>query len=223
MKLPNTLHAVVFDMDGLLFDTEVLSFESAVSAAAEHGEMVDWTLFSTLIGRAWPEIREHMRRHFGDQFPLDAFRSTWLEHYSELLTVRLALKAGVLELLDTLDQAKIPRAIATSSMHEKAHRNLAAFLLADRFHYVIAQGDYSASKPAPDAFLLAAARLGVSPENCLALEDSHNGIRAAKAAGMMTIMVPDLLEPTEEIRGLCVDVLDDLHQVADIVAGVVSA
>ena len=78
---------------------------------------------------------------------------------------------------------------------------------------LVAQGDYAAGKPAPDPFLRAAERLGVAPELCLALEDSHNGVRSAASAGMMTVMIPDLLEATEEMRGLCRAVARDLHEV----------
>ena len=82
-----------------------------------------------------------------------------------------------------------------------------------RFQAVIARGDYARGKPHPDPFLTAAAALGVDPADCLALEDSHNGVRAASAAGMMTVMVPDLLEATAEMRGLCVAVRASLHEV----------
>ena len=82
-----------------------------------------------------------------------------------------------------------------------------------RFHAVVARGDYARGKPNPDPFLTAAARLGISPEDCLALEDSHNGVRAASSAGMMTVMVPDLLDATEEMQALCVQIARDLHEV----------
>jgi len=80
----------------------------------------------------------------------------------------------------------------------------------------VAAGDYACGKPNPDPFLTAAAKLGAEPASCLALEDSHNGVRAAAAAGMMTVMVPDLLPATTEMRSLCVAIAEDLHQVADL-------
>ena len=80
----------------------------------------------------------------------------------------------------------------------------------------MASGDYARAKPAPDPFLTAAERLGVAPQDCLALEDSHNGVRAAHAAGMMTIMVPDLLDATEEMQTLCVRIARDLHEVREL-------
>src|SRR6202011_3732198 len=126
---------------------------------------------------------------------------------------RLAPKLGALELLDTLDQFGLPRAIATSSSRRTVERHLTAHNLMGRFDAIIGHGDYERGKPAPDPFLKAAERLGVEPYLCLALEDSHNGVRSASSAGMMTIMVPDLLEPTDEIRGLCSFVVRDLREV----------
>ena len=82
---------------------------------------------------------------------------------------------------------------------------------------MVCRGDYEHGKPAPDPFLKAAERLGVEPRLCLALEDSHIGVRSASAAGMMTVMVPDLLEASEDIRRLCVLVVPDLHDVRDLV------
>lgn len=111
----------------------------------------------------------------------------------------------------------VPRAIATSSRHETARDHLSAHSLTKRFHAVVAHGDSAASKPAPDPYLLAASRLGVAPSLCLALEDSHNGVRSASSAGMMTVMVPDLLEATDEIAALCTFVATDLHAVREAV------
>jgi beta-phosphoglucomutase-like phosphatase (HAD superfamily) len=87
----------------------------------------------------------------------------------------------------------------------------------DRFDEIICRSDYEKGKPAPDPFLKAAERLGVEPRLCLALEDSHIGVRSASAAGMMTVMVPDLLEPTDELRNLCAFVACDLQEVRSAV------
>jgi beta-phosphoglucomutase-like phosphatase (HAD superfamily) len=97
-------------------------------------------------------------------------------------------------------------------------RTLGPSGLLERFQTIVAGGDYARGKPAPDPFLTAAERLGVDAAACLALEDSHNGVRAAHAAGMMTIMVPDLLEATEEMQSLCVTVSDTLHEVRALLA-----
>jgi beta-phosphoglucomutase-like phosphatase (HAD superfamily) len=151
--------------------------------------------------------------HFGETFPVDAFQETWVRHFWVIAETRLELKPGVLELLDTLDGLRLPRAIATSSSRRTVERHLTAHHLLGRFNEIVGHGDYERGKPAPDPFLRAAERLGVDPQPCLAMEDSHNGVRSASAAGMMTVMVPDLLEPTDEIRGLCSFVARDLHEV----------
>jgi HAD superfamily hydrolase (TIGR01509 family) len=131
--------------------------------------------------------------------------------------LQLRLKAGVIELLDFLDGAGLPRAIATSSRHEDVQHNLGLHGLLDRFETIIARGDYSRGKPHPEPFLKAAERLGVEPESCVALEDSYHGVRAASGAGMMTTMVPDLLPATTEIEDLCVCIASDLHVVRALI------
>ncbi len=97
-------------------------------------------------------------------------------------------------------------------------RNLSRHALTGRFAAIVAHGDYAEGKPAPEPFLLAARRLGIPPEHCLALEDSHHGVLSASSAGMMTIMIPDTVPATDEHRSLCVAVLDDLHAVERLVA-----
>ena len=134
-----------------------------------------------------------------------------------MVDTRLRLKPGVLELLDVLDELRLPRAIATSSKHDTVRHHLAAHALHDRFHAVVAQGDYAASKPAPDPYLNAAERLGVASWSCLALEDSYVGVRSASSAAMTTIMVPDLLQPTDGIKRLCAHVATDLHEVRGLI------
>jgi len=92
--------------------------------------------------------------------------------------------------------------------------HLATTGITDRFHAIVANGDYANGKPHPEPCLTAAARLGMAPADCLALEDSHTGVRsAAAAAGMMTVMVPDLLPPTDEMRDLRIHIANDLHEV----------
>jgi HAD superfamily hydrolase (TIGR01509 family) len=217
MKLPRMPAAVVFDMDGLLFDTEALYQEAILLAAAEGGHEVAVDIFSRTIGVPWAESRILLLSHFGEAFPIDEFQEAWVRHFWLIAETRLALKPGALQLLDALDQFRLPRAIATSSSRRTVEQHLTAHNLIGRFQEIVGQGDYERGKPAPDPFLKAAAQLGVEPHLCLALEDSHNGVRSASSAGMMTVMVPDLLEPTDEIRGLCTFVVRDLHEVRGLI------
>ena len=204
--------AVIFDMDGLLFDSEILSRDAFLAASAEIGHASTHDDFLVMVGRPWTINRVYLQDFFGEAQDIEAFGSVWRRHYVAL-KAGLALKAGVVEFLDHLDALKIPRAICTSSPHEDVAFNLALHGLASRFDAVIASGDYAKGKPAPDPFLRAAEVLGVDPAACLALEDSHNGVRAAAAAGMRTVMIPDLLPATDEIRALCRMVAADLHEV----------
>jgi HAD superfamily hydrolase (TIGR01509 family) len=219
MKLPHMPTAIVFDMDGLLFNTEALYQEAALVAAAEGGHDVTSGIFNRTIGLPWPQTRSLLLGYFGDAFPADEFVVAWVRHFDLMASTRLSLKPGAIELLDTLDDLRLPRAIATASAHTVEH-HLTAHDLVGRFHEIVGHGDYVSGKPAPDPFLKAAKRLGVEPRLCLALEDSHDGVRSASSAGMMTVMVPDLLEPTDEIRGLCTFVARDLHEVRGLILAV---
>jgi len=217
VKLPHRPEAVIFDLDGLLFDTESLYQEAIMAAANDVRQEMTPAIFHSMIGRPWLLTRAFLVEHYGSSFPVDEFRAAWNRHFDVIVETRLALKPGVLELLDALDTLGLPRGIATSSSHKTVQHHLGAHDLGDRFHHIVASGDYAAGKPAPDPYLLAAERLGVEPHLCVALEDSHNGVRSAAAAGMMTIMVPDLLEATDEIRSLCTFVVRDLHVVRRLV------
>ena len=218
MELPRRPAAVIFDLDGLLFDTESLYQEAIMAAADDVGQEMTPAIFHSMIGRPWLLTRAFLVEHYGSSFPVDDFRAAWNRHFDAIVETRLAVKPGTHELLDALDALGLPRGIATSSSHKTVQHHLGAHGLGERFHQIVASGDYAAGKPAPDPYLLAAERLGVEPHLCLALEDSHNGVRSASAAGMMTIMVPDLLEPTHEIRALCTFIVRDLHVVRGLLA-----
>lgn len=216
MTLPRKVHAVVFDMDGLLFDTEALYRDATVAAAIEAGHDMPLELYLSTIGTPLQGTREIFEAHYGSGFGFDEFWAKARQRFAAVLETELRLKAGVLELLSLLDELALPRAIATSSHHEHARHHLGAFGLTGRFHAVIAHGDYAHGKPHPDPFLTAAERLGVDPALCLALEDSYLGVRAASSAGMMTIMVPDLMMATPEMTQLCAHIATDLHEVCGL-------
>jgi beta-phosphoglucomutase-like phosphatase (HAD superfamily) len=217
MTLPYRPGAVVFDMDGLLFDTEALWQEALLSAAAEAGLKITDEIYNKSIGVRRSQCRDLFLSHFGEEFLFDDFHASWSRHFWLIAGNKLTLKPGASELLEILDQFRLPRAIATSSSRTTVERHLTSHNLMDRFDQIVCRGDYENGKPAPDPFLKASERLGVKPALCLALEDSHVGVRSASAAGMMTVMVPDLLEPTEQLCALCVLVARDLHQVGDLI------
>jgi HAD superfamily hydrolase (TIGR01509 family) len=217
MVFPRPIRAVVFDMDGLLVDTEVLIRDVTTELAEARGATFPRDVFIRMVGLPNDASDAIARAHFGPDFPLDELWDDVRVQVHAACEAGVALKAGVIELLDHLDAAGIPRAIATSSSHPSVQRTLGPSGILPRFDAIVASGDYPRGKPNPDPFLTAAARLSTPPEDCLALEDSHNGVRAAHAAGMMTVMVPDLLEPTDEMREKALLIADSLHHVRDLI------
>lgn len=216
MSLPRPVRAVVFDMDGLLVDTETVYCEALTAQALHMGYDLGFEVLKQMIGHSWAGSTVVLKAHFGPDFDTELLREGSVERFYELAQAGIALKAGVVEVLDHLDALGLPRAIATSSRRHDVEHHIGGHGLLERFHAVLANGDYPRAKPHPDPYLKAAEALGVDPADCLALEDSHNGVRAASAAGMMTIMIPDLLDPTEEMESLCVRIARDLHEVREL-------
>ena len=210
---PRPVEAVIFDMDGLLVDTERVLYEVMAEVGPDFGVLMDLDLFKMLIGLPIAGSTARLKERYGEDFPMQDFLAAVGRKGRAINEAGVTLKAGVVELLDHLDALGLPRAVCTSSSHETVQRNLGGHSLIERFDTIVARGDYEKGKPDPEPFLTAAARLGIDAAACLALEDSHNGVRAACAAGMMTIMVPDMLVVTEEMRGLALRIEDTLHQV----------
>lgn len=221
--LPRPVEAVIFDMDGLLVDSEVMFRECMNYVATQYGRALPDSVFLRMVGLPGPVSRVIALDHFGEDFPIDEFNEAVWAHARTRHDTGVPLKPGVVELLDHLDAAGLPHAVATSSSHEVVKLQLGRNGILPRFQSIVAAGDYARGKPHPDPFLTAAARLAANPAHCLALEDSHNGVRAAQAAGMMVVMVPDLLEATAEMRSLCISVADSLHDVQTMLRSVRSA
>jgi HAD superfamily hydrolase (TIGR01509 family) len=217
MVVPRPIQAVVFDMDGLLIDSEALVREAMLQAARNVGHEMPISLCAAMIGL--PELQgiRKIREHFGEAFPLELYLAEEKREVRAKLADGVVLKTGALELLDHLDELGLPRAVATSSSRANAREHLGHNGVFDRFTFIVAREDVERHKPNPDPFLKAAALMQVAPESCLALEDSHNGVRAAHAAGMMTVMVPDLLEPTGEMHEKCVTIAESLHRVLELI------
>ncbi len=203
-------------MDGLLIESETLYHDSFLVASDEGGHGMRVETYQKVCGSPWDVITGTIFADYGADFPIDSFRDAWLRHLAVLMAEGVALKPGVIEILDLLDRLDIRRAIATSSRHDSVTRHLGPYDLLRRFDTIVARGDYSDPKPSPMPYLTAAKRLGIDPGQCLALEDSYHGVRSASSAGMLTIMVPDVAPPTDEMREKCIAVSNDLHTVAGL-------
>jgi len=184
--------AFVFDMDGLLFDTERLSREALYAAARELKVPLAEDAFLELIGRRMGDITGRLAVRLGDE----TLAATLIEcseiHYQALLVQGVPVKDGVAELLAWCAENGRPCAVATSTHTAKAEYKLASSKLRGFFHAVIGGDQVEHGKPAPDIYLRAAAALGVRAAKCGVFEDSEPGLRAAHAAGARVVWVPDL-------------------------------
>jgi len=209
--LRKPVEAVLFDMDGLLLDTEAV-YIVALQAAAETLERdmpVDFC--HSMVGVPGRECEVLIEQFYGEGFRIADFRTQYSVHVRRLLAAGVPLKPGVIELLDFLAGRGLPLAIATSAERATAEHHLGKAGLLGRFNAVATRDDVERAKPHPDVYLEAPRQLGVAPERCIAFEDSNVGLAAAHAAGTMAFMVPDLLDPLPETRAKCLQVVPDLH------------
>lgn len=183
--------AVLFDLDGTLVDTEILAQRAGLAAFAALGHPVDVTFMHNLVGKDGP-ASEAIIRAAMPKLDIAAFNRLWGEGFKAGLTADLPTKAGVRELLSAIN---VPCAVVTSSGRAQAAHKLALTNLTAFFEFVVVIEDVAHAKPAPDPFLLAATRLGVSPTRCLVFEDSDTGAEAAHRAGCTVVQVPDT-QPT---------------------------
>ena len=202
-----------------MFDTETLAFRAWSRALAEHGLEMREADYSRLIGRNRIDARLILLDAYGPETPVDALDAVRFRYSSaEVEELGVPLKPGLVVLLDALDSLGIPRAMATSTGRERATHLLERAGLSGRFHAIVCGDDITRGKPAPDIFLAAARRLSAPVSSCLVLEDSEPGIRAAHAAGMKAVLVPDLAPVSPDTRALAWRIVGDLGEVIPLLS-----
>jgi HAD superfamily hydrolase (TIGR01509 family) len=208
------LKAVIFDMDGLLLDSERVALSMFVDTCREFGFDPDVEVYYKCIGGNASRTKAIMIEGYGERFPFDAVEQAWHSRYEDLaMSDPLPVKVGVFDLLDYLEALGLKKAVVTSTARASALRKISNTGLAKYFDLVVGGDEISKSKPDPEIYLTACRRLGENPRNCLALEDSDNGVRSAHAAGMPVIQVPDLLQPSDEVRALGHEIVASLGEV----------
>lgn len=211
------IRAVIFDMDGLMLDSERVSRDAWREAGTEWGYDISYEAYAHVLGRTVPDAVDIFKGIFGKDFPFYDIRARRTQRVKEYYRQKgVPVKPGLLELLDWLETRKILKAVATSTDYEPATEKLTEVKLFQRMDAIVTGDQIKRGKPAPDIFLTVAEKLRVEPPHCLVLEDSEAGIRAAYAAGMIPVMVPDLKEPGEEIRQIAYHIADSLYEVREL-------
>ena len=208
--------AVVFDMDGVIFDSERAVMNCWLELAQKYDIKDIEKPYFACVGTTMTRTKEIMLETYGEDFPYDEYaRESSLMYHEKYDGGKLPMKPGVIELLSYLKEKGKKIALASSTRRETVTNQLRWAGIIDYFDVIICGDMVARSKPAPDIFLKACQELGVSPENTYAIEDSYNGIRAAHAGQLRPIMVPDLLEANDEMRGMAEYVCDNLNEVID--------
>lgn len=211
------MRAVIFDMDGLMFDTEVLYDIARRTAACKFGYELSDDKMKFLRGANDSIQIVHFQNWFGEDVPFaeikNAHRSFMVDYLS---SHDIPLKKGLFELLDALKNNKYSIAVATGSIRQNALQWLEKAGALPYLDVVVGGDEVTYGKPHPDIFLVAAQKMGIPIEECFVLEDSFNGIRAAHTAGATPIMIPDQDQPTEEIRSLCYRVLPSMTEMIEL-------
>jgi len=204
------IQGVIFDMDGLLLDSEQLYFGAYRATRQALNLPEDDALFLSMVGTNNRHGRTILEAGLNGTVPLTTFEDHWADTCAAAIANGIPVKDGVHDLLTHLGQQNIPFAIATSSNTQKAWTHLAEAQIDHHFDTLIGGDQVQNSKPAPDIYLRASAALGLDPTKCAAFEDSENGVRAAHAAGMITVQIPDLKQPSDDLRTLNHTVAPDL-------------
>ena len=208
--------AVVFDMDGVIFDSERLVLECWDEVARKYGIPNMEPVCLKCTGLTVTASRDVMKAHYGEDFPYDKYKEEQAKNYhAKYDNGRLPMKPGIRELLISLKEKGYQIAIASSTRTKLVEKQIEDAGLREYFDVIVGGDMVEKSKPEPDIFLKAAQLLNVQPEKVYVIEDSYNGIRAAFTGGMIPIMVPDMLEPDDEMKEKAQYIFKDLYGVKD--------
>lgn len=208
--------AVVFDMDGVIFDSERLVLEGWIMIAEKYGFADIEEVYYRCVGVNSTLTKEIFLKHYGADFPYDTYKNECSAlFHSRYDGGRLPMKSGVTDLLSYLKEEKYLIGLASSTRQAVVTQEIKDAGLMEYFDNLTCGDMVKKSKPEPDIFLQACESLGVLPEEVITIEDSYNGIRAAYRAGTIPVMVPDMIQPDEEMKRLSCRICKDLLEVRE--------
>ncbi len=205
---------IIFDMDGLMFDTESVAARAYMEVGSAKGLPVSMDKYRRVIGLDAKAIWARYREDFGDAVdPQALYREVGARIGEITMTEGLPVKKGLFELMEAVEALGIPKIVASGSNLPVVRSNLEKAGILDRFSMIISSDAFEKGKPSPDIFLASCQRMEVEPEQALVLEDAPSGIQAALAAGIPVVAVPDILEIPPDLADQCLAVVADLTEV----------
>ena len=204
----------IFDMDGVLFDTERIYQQTWHELAEEQGIKLGSGFLRAITGTNGERMRRVVEEHYQVSDGA-AVAEECMKRMQEKLSECVPVKDGVREILAFFRERGVRMAVASSSSHEQIEANLAGAGIRAYFEAVVSGTEVEQGKPAPDIFLRAAEQIGCRPEECFVFEDSENGVRAGHGAGCITVMIPDLIEPSDQVRPYCSWICRDFFEVRE--------
>lgn len=186
--------AVIFDLDGLVLDTEKIAKDSWIKAGKDFGYSINESFYLQMIGRTLRDIEDIFLQFYSSSFPFDQVRTRSYFYIDQQYKQKsISTKPGLLNLLTFIKTNEIEKAIASSSSRAMINKKMKRAKITNSFNIIVSGEDVILGKPAPDIFIEASRILNIDPKNCVVLEDSPVGIMAAKRAQMVSIWVPDLV------------------------------
>lgn len=203
MDIKNKIEAIIFDMDGVLFDTESLYLKSWIKVFKKYGYTMEKEIYLDVMGTGRENVKKVFKEKFGDNLPIEEmYKEKDIELFKEI-EENLEVKDGVLELLTYLKENNYKIALATSGERIRMEKQMKKANFIKFFDALVTKEDVNKNKPNPDIFLKAAEKINVEPKKCMVIEDSFAGIKGAYLGNMIPVHVIDLKELDEEGKKLC--------------------
>ncbi len=218
MKEKKNVKAVIFDLDGTLIDTEKIYKQVWPKAIADMGHVMTEEQYLSLRSLGRPFSPMTMKSWYGEDFDYDEARRIRKGYFNEYVTKHgIQRKTGAIELLEYLKNKGITRAIATATDLDRATQYMDMTGLTGYFDKIISATMVKEGKPSPYVYEYACEQLGLTPDDCIAVEDAPNGIKSAYRAGLRVIMVPDQSGPDEELEPMLMACVDSLNEICELI------